>query len=162
MEESLAWSNCSKDDCPFVPVENFILVNDYYDNFYPSEYITYFYIYPRVTTLPHEIDIKFQFYGTFTTFYSSFEVDIFLFISILLFALAVVVPLIFIIIAIVLKRLTVDPPPQENNCNEDNVCNVGDDVNLDSHNNVDKLSGTELTTVQYSAPPLNFHYSDDS
>lgn len=164
LEESLAWSECSQDNCPLVPIENFIKFEDYYYDNYLSEYITYFYIYPRVKELSNEIDINFQFYGTFSTVYSQFEIEIFLYISILLFALALIVPLIFIVIAIVLKRKFPEidlPPQQENdNNNDDNLCSVSDDNNLTCNNNVDKLGGTELTTVQYSAP-LNFHYSDD-
>ena len=131
LDDALAWS-CDKPYCN----SNFGWVDDSWGNYY-----TYFYIYPR-QPLDDEINIDFQFFGKFYTVYSESSVNFALFTSYLFVALALVIPFVLLVAAIVAKKLRkpfpVDEPDDDHHDDETKFNNnVGDD---------DEFRGEELAT----------------
>ena len=139
LEEALAWSSCDTSNCP----SNF----DWY-SYWQTRY-TYFYIYPR-QPLDDDINLEFQFFGSFTRIYSESSVNFALFTSYLFVALALVIPFVLLVAAIVAKKLRKPFPVDEPDDDHDHENNI--DKNVNSYNNVDgdEFSGEELSTFSRS------------
>ena len=142
LEEALAWSSCDTSNCP----SNF----DWYANYeyhdrptWWGTYYTYFYIYPR-QPLDDDINLEFQFFGSFTRIYSESSVNFALFTSYFFVALALVIPFVLLVAAIVAKKLRKPFPVDE----PDDYHDQHDETNFDSCNVVDddEFSGEELAT----------------
>ena len=125
------WSSCDTSNCP----SNFTWTITYG---WGTHY-TYFFIYPR-QPLDDEINIEFQYIGNFDTVHSESSVNFALFTSYLFVALALVIPFVLLVAAIVVKKLR-KPLPVDEPDDESNV-----DYQNSNNNDVDEISGEELAT----------------
>ena len=130
LDDALAWSSCDSSNCP----SNFGWVEDTWGDYY-----IYFYIYPR-QPLEDDINIDFQFFGNFDTVHSESSVNFALFTSYLFVALALVIPFVLLVAAIVAKKLRKPFPVDEPDDDHDHH-------HLQSNSNVvDEFCGEELAT----------------
>ena len=102
LDDALMWSSCETSNCPS---------NVDWD-YFSQQFFTYFYIYPR-QPLDNEINIEFQFFGNFDTANSESSVNVSLFITYFFLALALVIPFVLLVAAIVAKKLRKPFPVDE-------------------------------------------------